>query len=67
MPSRAFIITLNVDSIDPQSLQSTAEEIHSDLTNFDVVSVRPWVEPSPTLTLSTPPVGGTTTPITGVN
>lgn len=63
----SFIVTIDTDSVDPQSLMGTADDIHSELEgSFEVVDVKPWARPSVGITpnepqqTGLPPVSGTT-------
>lgn len=58
-----FLVTLDVDAIDSQSLATTATDIQDALdSEFEVVEVKPWSRPTqePGGLLSTP-----TMPLTG--
>jgi len=62
----AFIVSLEVDGVDPSSLALAAEEIHDLLEgSFAVESVKPWARPvtAPTLpALGTPAAAFTPPP-----
>lgn len=47
MPNATFLVTLNLDTIDPVSLANETEDLTSELEkNFDVIEVKPWAHPS---------------------
>ena len=42
-----FLVSIDTEAADPQSLLGTAEDIHSALDGeFDVIDVKPWARPS---------------------
>lgn len=60
----AFIVTIDTDAVDPQSLLALADDIHAELESaFDVVDVKNWARPTimptqPQPNTGTPPVSG---------
>ena len=60
----AFIVTIDTDAVDPQSLLALADDMHTALEGeFDVVDVKNWARPTiqptqPQPTTGLPPVSG---------
>ncbi len=61
----SFIVTIDTSAVDPQSLLTTADDIHSTLESaYEVVDVKPWARPSVGVTPNVqqqtglPPVSG---------
>lgn len=54
----AFIVTLDLDTIDPGTLTTVTQELEDAIESaFDVISVAPWQRPvtAPSITKSIPP------------
>jgi hypothetical protein len=63
MPNATFLVTLDLETIDPVSLQQETETLTETIEkDFEVVEVKPWAHPmsAPTATTTGP------TPLSGL-